>query len=112
MAYRKTSRRSFQYSPTAPVWTCTQTDTVTLAFQALLSKLGINDVPSYFRRLKYVISISVIVCACIGAATDGSSGLFLGGLAGLLAPAAMLWFAVLLVGIAIFQWFLSEYFRF
>ncbi len=127
MAYRKTSRRKFQYSQVVPVWTSTHTDTVTLAYQALMSRLGITDIPSYFRQLRYAIAISVVVCACIGASTYGITGLFLGGLAGLLAPAAMLWFAVLLVGIAIYlglfvaawavicvcaKWFLSEFFRF
>jgi Mg2+/citrate symporter len=127
MAYRKTSRRKFQYSQVVPVWTSTHTDTVTLAFQALMSKLGITDTASYFRQLRIPIAISVVVCAAVGATNYGIKGFVLGGLAGLLAPAAMLWFAVLLVGIAIYlglfvaawaaiwvcaKWFLSEFFRF
>lgn len=130
MAYRKTygktSRRKFDPSSVLPVWTAQHTDIATLAFQALLSKLGITDIPSYFRQLRTPIAISVIVCACIGATNYGITGFFLGGLAGLLAPAALLWFAVLLVGVAVYlffffaawaviwaigQWFLSEFFR-
>lgn len=127
MAYRKASRRKFQYSQVVPIWTSTHTDTVTLAFQALLSKLEIVDAASYFRQLRIPIAISVVVCAAVGAANYGITGFFLGGLAGLLAPAALLWLAVLLVGIAIFigiyiaawvvfwaigRWALSEFFRF
>jgi hypothetical protein len=127
MAYRKTTRRKFQYSQVVPLWTRTQTDTVTLAFQALMSKLGITDIPSYFRQLRIPIAISVIVCACVGHVAYGIKGLFLGGLAGLLAPAAFIWLAVMLVGAAIFlglyvlawtglfyvlRWFLTEFFRF
>jgi hypothetical protein len=131
MAYRKTygktSRRKFQYSQVVPVWTSQHTDAVTLAYQALMSKLGITDVPSYFRQWRVQISLSVIVCACIGAANYGIKGLLLGGLAGLLAPAALVWGSVLLVAVAVFlglyvlawtaiwvcaEWFLSEFFRF
>ena len=131
MAYRKTygktSRRKFQYSQVVPVWTSTHTDTVTMAYQALMAKLEIVDAASYFRQPRIPIGISVVVCATVGATNYGITGFILGGLAGLLAPAALLWLAVLLVGIAIFlgiyiaawaviwvcaKWFLSEFFRF
>ncbi len=92
-----------------------------------MSKLGITDTASYFRQLRIPIGISVVVCAAVGAANYGIKGFVLGGLVGLLAPAALLYLAVLLVGIAIYlaffiafwaviwaigQWFLSEFFRF
>ncbi len=127
MAYRKTTRRKFQYSQVVPLWTSTETNAVTLAFQALLSKFGISDFSTYLRQARIPIAISVVVCACIGAANYGIKGFILGGLAGLLAPAALVWLTVLLVGIAIYlaffiafwaviwaigQWFLSEFFRF
>ncbi len=127
MAYSKTSRRKFHVSQVVPVWTSTHNDTVTMAFQALLSKLSITDTASHFRQLRIPVAISVIVCACIGAASYGIGGIILGVLVGLLAHAALLWLAVLLVGIAIYlglfvaawaaiwvcaKWFLSEFFRF
>ena len=59
MAYRKTTRRKFHYSQVVPLWTRDQTDTVTMAFQALMSKLGITDTASYFRQLRIPIAISV-----------------------------------------------------
>ena len=127
MAYRKSPWRKLGASEILPVWTRSETNAVNLAFQALMSKFGITDTASYFRQLRIPIGISVVVCACIGAANNGTTGFILGGLAGLLAPAALLWLAVLLVGVAIYlalfvaawaaiwvcaKWFLSEFFRF
>jgi hypothetical protein len=127
MAYRKTHRRKFQYSQVLPVWTSAETSAVNLAFQALMSKFGISDFSTYLRQARYAIGISVILCACIGAANYGIAGFFLGGLAGMLGPAALIWLAVMLVGVAIYlamfcaawaviwvvaKWFLSEFFRF
>lgn len=92
-----------------------------------MSKLGITDTASYFRQLRIPIGISVVACACVGAANYGIKGFILGGLAGLLAPAALIWGSVLLVAVAVFlglyvlawtaiwvvfQWALSEFFRF
>ena len=69
------------------------------------------------------IAIGVMVCAGIGASSHGPTGFALGGLLGLAAPAAMLWLAVLLMGIVVylgiyllawyvlwllFKWFLSN----
>ena len=125
MAYRRPTRQKFPQ--VLPIWTRTQTDTVTMAYQALMSKFGISDFSTYMRQWRIQISVSVIVCACVGTVAYGIKGLFLGGLAGLLAPAALLYLAVLLVGIAIFlgvyfaalavawtifQWAMSEFFRF
>ena len=91
-----------QIAKTLPIWSTTHTETVNLAVQALLSKLGIADPPSYFRQLRITIAISVVVCASCGAANYGITGFVVGGLLGLLAPAALLYLTVLLVGIAIF----------
>lgn len=130
MAYRKTygkTQRQIRPSSVLPIWTSQQSEVVTLAFQALMSKLGITDIPSYFRQLRIPLAISVIVCSCVGAANYGITGFVLGGLAGLLAPAALVYLVVLLLGIAIYlavffaawaviwaiaKWFLSEFFRF
>lgn len=109
MARRKYGR-PFQFSRisrqqiarTLPIWTSTQTDIVNLTVQALLSKFGVTDVPSYFRQLRISIAISVVVCASFGASGYGIAGFLLGALAGLLAPVVLLWLTVLLLGIAIF----------
>ena len=109
MARRKFGRPSqfsrisrSQLAKTLPIWNQGHTDTVNLAVQALLSKFGITDVPSYFRQLRIPIAISVIVCAVVGATNYGIEGFVGGCVLGLLAPAALLWLVVLLAGIAIF----------
>ena len=73
-----------------------------MVFVALLLRFGIVDVPSYFRRLSIPIAISVVVGALVGVAQYGLQGFCLGGLLGLIAPAALLWLGVMLVGTAIF----------
>jgi hypothetical protein len=102
MAYRKAPWRKLRASQILPIWTRSETNAVTLAFQALLSKFGISDIPSYFRQWPIPISISVVVCACIGAATFGFKGFVLGGLSGLALPAAAIFVTVLLVGVTIY----------
>ena len=105
MAYRSSKRSSgakVHLTEVLPIWTTHHSSTVNLAFVALLQKLHITDVPSYFRQLRTPIAICVVVCAWIGAAFYGLTGLFLGGLLGLIAPAALLWLGVMLVGAAIF----------
>ena len=82
MAYRKSPWRKLGASEILPVWTRSETNAVNLAFQALMSKFGITDTASYFRQLRIPIGISVVVCACIGAANNGTTGFILGGLAG------------------------------
>ena len=83
-----------------PIWTPVHSDTVNLAFQLLLLKLGITNVSSYFRKLRIAIAISVVVCALVGASLYGLKGFFLGGLLGLIASAALLWLGVMLIGFA------------
>ena len=85
-----------------PVWTTHHSNTVNLVFVALLQKLGITDVASYFRQLRTAIGICIVIGAWVGASFYGLTGFFLGGLLGLIAPAALLWLGVMLVGAAIF----------
>jgi hypothetical protein len=101
MAYRKTPWRKFHPAQVLPIWTTTQTDTVTMAFQALMSKLEITDVASYFRKLRYAVGVCVMRCA--PAWVPPAFGIT--GIASLavwrvfLAPAALVWgLRVVLVG--------------
>lgn len=99
---KRSSGRKFRVSQVLPIWTTAHSDTVNLACQYLLLRFGITDVPSYFRVLRIPIAISVVVGATVGAFGYGIKGFFLGGLLGLVAPAALLWLGVLLIGIAIY----------
>ena len=85
-----------------PVWTTHHSNTVNLVFVALLQKLGITDVASYFRQLRTTIVICIVIGAWVGAALYGLQGFLLGGLLGMVAPAALLWLGVVLLGAAIF----------
>lgn len=101
MGYRAPKRR-FHLSQVLPIWTPSSSAATNLAFMSLLLRLGITDVESYFRKLFVAIVISVVVCAAVGASGSGLKGLVLGGLLGLVAPAALLWLGVMLVGVAIY----------
>lgn len=106
MAYRSSKRssgRKVHLAEVLPIWTTAHSSMVNLVFQALLLKLGITDVSSYFRKLRIPIAICVVVCALVGASMYGLKGFFLGGLLGMIAPAALLWLGVMLVGAAIFM---------
>ncbi len=65
-------------------------------------RLGVSDLPSYFRELKLSIAICVVICACYGASEYGLTGFAIGGLLGLAGPAAILMLGVMVIGIAIF----------
>ena len=105
MAYRSSKRSSspkVHLTEVLPIWTTAHSSTVNLVFQALLLRFEIIDVSSYFRKLRLPIVICVAVCALVGAALYGLKGFFLGGLLGFIAPVALLWLGVMLVGAAIF----------
>lgn len=85
-----------------PRWTTQNTDIVNLVFQDLLSKIGITDASSYFRKLRIPIAISVVVCVLMGASEFGVKGFLLGSVLGLAVPIILLWLLVMLAGIAIY----------
>jgi len=105
MAYRSSKRssgRKVHLTEVLPIWTTAHSSTVNMVFHALLLKLGITDVSSYFRKLRIPIAICVVVGALVGVSFYGLKGFFLGGLLGVIAPAALLWLGVVLVGATIF----------
>lgn len=105
MAYRPSKRSSsdkLNLTEVLPIWTTAHSSTVNLVFHALLLKLEITDVSSYFRKLRIPIAICVVMYALVGASFYGLKGFFLGGLLGMIAPAALLWLGVMLVGATIF----------
>ena len=97
MAYRKSSWRKVKPSQVLPLWTPAHSDAANLVTQQVFHKLGITDISSYWHKLKGVIVMSVIVCACIGSSNYGLKGVFLGGLLGIAAPAAAIFLAVVVV---------------
>ena len=96
--------RSGKFNPAdvLPVWRHPQQDAANAVFEALMLRLGVTDLPSYFRELKLSIAICMLICACYGASEYGLTGLAIGGFFGLAGPAALLWLGVMVIGIAIF----------
>ena len=101
-AKKQSSSDKLNLTEVLPIWTTAHSSTVNLVFHALLLKLGITDVSSYFRKLRIPIAICVVVGALVGASFYGLKGFCLGGLLGMIAPAALLWLGVMLVGATIF----------
>jgi hypothetical protein len=85
-----------------PIWTTDHSETVHMAFESMMHGIGVTDLASYWRQMKLSISVSAIVCALYGATSYGLTGMLLGALLGITLPAALLWFAVLLLGIVLY----------
>jgi hypothetical protein len=96
--------RGGKFNPTdaLPIWRGPQQDAANVVFEALMLRLGVSDLPSYFRELKLSIAICMVICACYGASEYGLTGLAIGGLLGLAGPALNLWGSVMVIGIALF----------
>jgi len=105
MAYRKTYSRSskshrsgksnFRAGDYVPTWSQSQTDTVNLIFKDLMAKVGVTDVATYFHKLRILIVLCMFTGAVVGSYTGGFATGIGYGLAGLVAPAALLWFGII-----------------
>lgn len=102
MAKRPSRSFGHKLSQALPIWRQANSDAAFMFFQDVLERFGITDVKSYFQKWRIPIVISVIVCALVGAASDGLKGFAIGGLLGVVAPIALLWLAVMLTLIALF----------
>ena len=98
MAYRsprnssgRSSGRKFQFSKVLPIWGVSHTNVVNMAFETMMHKLGIGTMRDYFRKLRILIAVCVLVCALTGASNYGIKGFAIGAVLGLAAPAAILW---------------------
>lgn len=100
-------RKPFHPAQILPSYGTTQTDTINMVSESVFLHFGITDIASYFRKMRYLIAISVIVCAIYGASIDGPKGFAIGALCGLAAPAAVVWLGVMLVYVVIYLavWF-------
>jgi hypothetical protein len=117
--YRKSHSRSNRskssWADAVPRWSQAQTDTTNLMARMLFEKLGITDLKSYFEKLMPAIVVCVVLAAGIGAYRDGLSGFFWWGLAGVAAPAALIWLSVVVPYILLYvamifaAWFVLFY---
>lgn len=114
-SYSRSNSRKQSWTDAVPRWSQAQTDTSNLLARMLFEKLGITDLKSYFEKLLPAIVVCVVVFAGIGAYRDGLSGFFWWGLAGIAAPAALIWLAAILSVVAVYiaavvaAWFVLIY---
>ena len=107
MAYRSSKRTSWRSygrkvkpSDILPIWTTTHTDTANLVFSLAMERVGVTDIPSYFRKLPISIILCAFIGACIGLAMHGIEGFVVGTLVGMAAPAVLIWAVIGLFMIA------------
>lgn len=114
-SYSRSNSHKSSWSDAVPQWSQAQTDTTNLMARMLFEKLGITDLKSYFEKLLPAIVVCVVVLAGIGTYRDGFSGFFWWGLAGIGAPGALIWLAVvvpyvlLYVAMIFAAWFVLFY---
>lgn len=92
-SYSRSNRSKSSWADAVPRWSQAQTDTSNMLARMLFENLGITDLKSYFEKLMPAIVVCVMLGAAIGTYRDGFSGLFWWGLAGIAAPAAVIWLA-------------------
>jgi hypothetical protein len=104
--YRKSNSRSSRQGPqwidAVPRWTSAQTEASNRFAQILFLRFGITDLVSYFGKWWAPVAICALVGAAMGAYIDGLSGLLLYGLAGMAAPAALIWLTAVLSYVAVY----------
>jgi hypothetical protein len=99
-SYRRTSWRNVKPSDILPIWTTSHSDTANLAFSLAMERVGVTDVPTYFRKLPISITLCAVLGACIGLTMHGIEGFIVGTLAGMAAPAVLIWAVISLFMIA------------
>lgn len=104
--YRKTNSRSSRQGPqwidAVPRWTSAQNETTNLLTQLLFLRFGITGLGSYFGKWWAPVGLCTLLGVAIGAYIDGLGGSLLYGLAGLAAPAALIWLTAVLSYAAVY----------
>lgn len=100
MATRKQSRK-LRLRQLVPVWDPSMTQMNNALVVQVLNRLGITDIGSYFSKLWPMVAMGVVVCGVGGATNYGMQGLLIGAVAGLAAPAVVIWLAITLFHIAV-----------
>lgn len=95
--YRKSHRRPKPaVFDAVPLFRRKQIDATALMFVLLMDEIGVTDIPSYFKKLRIWIGATVVICAAFGTSWYGLNGFIWGTLAGIAAPAVLLWLGVVL----------------
>jgi len=104
--YRKPNSRSSRHGPqwidAVPRWTYAQTEATNRLAQILFLKFGITGLGSYFGNWWALVAICVLLGVASGGYFGGFQGALWYGLAGLAAPAALIWLTAVLSYAAVY----------
>lgn len=104
--YRKSNSRASRHGSlwiaAVPRWTSAQNETTNLLAQILFLRFGITGLGSYFRKWWAPVALCALLGAAMGTYFDGLSGLLWCGLAGMAAPAALIWLIAVLSYAAVY----------
>lgn len=92
--HQRTHTRSkytkFNIGDYVPLLTRSQAETTNHLTRLMFEALGITGIKSYFKNLLLPIAICVLLSAVMGACVSGFLGFFLGAIAGIMVPAALI----------------------
>ena len=104
--YRKPNSRSSRQGPqwidAVPRWTFAQTESSHLFAQVLFFRFGITGLGSYFGKWWAPVAICALLSVAMGAYFGGFQSALWYGLAGLAAPAALIWLTAVLSYAAVY----------
>ena len=104
--YRKSNSCSNSQGPqwidAVPRWTFAQTESSHLFAQVLFFRLGITGLGSYFGKWWAPVAICALLSVAMGAYFGGFQSALWYGLAGLAAPAALIWLTAVLSYAAVY----------
>jgi hypothetical protein len=91
----------FNIGDYVPLLTRSQAETTNHLTRLMFVALGVTGIKSYFKKLLLPIAICVLLSAVIGACVSGFLGFFLGSIAGIMVPAALIWLAPIVGYVAV-----------
>ena len=104
--YRKTNSRSSRQGPqwidAVPRWTFAQTEATSHLAKILFLRFGITGLGSYFGKWWAPVAICALLSVAMGAYFGGFQSALWYGLAGLAAPAALIWLTAVLSYAAVY----------
>ena len=101
-ANSRASRQGPQWIDAVPRWTYAQTEATNLFAQILFLRFGITGPSSYFVKWWAPVAICALLGAAIGAYFGGFQSAIWYGLAGMAAPAALIWLTAVLSYAAVY----------
>lgn len=106
MAHYKSNQRStsakLRIKDVLPIDPKPHTDITDFLFKSLMAKLGVTNLKTYLQQLRVAIAICVVACTAAGGYFYDLQGFLWGLLAGLAAPAGLLWFGIVVSYVVVY----------